>query len=194
MKFISTAILITLLFSLGYLMFGKLGIPDGMTAVTPFDLKRFEGTWYEIARLDHGFEKNMSHVAYSYTLKEGGGFTVENKAFDTKSAQWQTSSGKGDLIDDANVGRLKISYFGPFYGSFNIIALDEKNYNWAMVTGPNARYFWILSRQKTLDNVVMQELVRKAVGLGFKLERMIQVDQKDETAIVGNPLPVKAPN
>jgi len=194
MKFISAAILVTLLFSMGYLMFGKLGIPEGMSAVKPFDIKRFEGTWYEVARLDHGFEKNMTHVSYTYTAKESGGFQVDNKAFDTKSGQWQTSEGKGDLIADPNEGRLKISYFGPFYGSFNIIALDQDRYEWAMATGPNARYFWILSRQKTLDNHVMQDLVRKAVGMGFKLERMIQVDQKDETVPAANPAPAKVPN
>lgn len=180
MKYISAAIFILLVVSSAYLMFGKLGLPEGMSAVSPFDMKRFEGTWYEIARLDHGFEKNMSHVSYTYTLNEKNGFKIENKSFDTKSGKWVVSGGKGDLIESPNVGRLKVSYFGPFYGSFNVIAMDP-NYGWAMVTGPNARYFWILSRQKVLDDKIMQELIRKAIGMGFKLEKMVHVDQKDET-------------
>lgn len=192
MKYISAAIFVLLVTSAAYLMFGKLGIPEGMNAVTPFDIKRFEGTWYEIARLDHGFEKNMTHVSYTYTLTEGDDFKVENKAFDTKQGQWHSSAGKGGLVESPNIGRLKISYFGPFYGSFNIIAMDP-NYGWAMVTGPNARYFWILSRNKTLDNKIMQDLVRKAVSMGFKLEKLIQVDQKDET-VPQAAAPVQAPN
>ena len=185
MKILSAAILILILVSLGYLMFGKQGIPDGVTAVTPFDLKRFEGTWYEIARLDHGFEKNMSHVSFTYTLKDGGDFEVVNKSLDGKNGRWETSEGKGAFIGDPNVGRLKVSYFGPFYGRFNIIALDEKNYSWAMATGPSTRYLWILSRKKTLEDPIIQDLIRKAIGMGFKLDKMVHVDQKDETAVEG---------
>jgi apolipoprotein D and lipocalin family protein len=191
MKILSAAILILILVSLGYLMFGKQGIPDGVTAVTPFDLKRFEGTWYEIARLDHGFEKNMSHVSFTYTLKDGGDFEVVNKSLDGKNGRWETSEGKGAFIGDPNVGRLKVSYFGPFYGSFNIIAMDEKNYSWAMATGPSTRYLWILSRNKTLEDPIIQDLIRKAIGMGFKLDKMVHVDQKDETAVEGL-VPAKA--
>ena len=191
MKILSAAILILILVSLGYLMFGKQGIPDGVTAVTPFDLKRFEGTWYEIARLDHGFEKNMSHVSFTYTLEDGGDFKVINKSLDGKNGRWETSEGKGALIGEPNVGRLKVSYFGPFYGSFNIIAMDEKNYSWAMATGPSTRYLWILSRKKTLEDPIIQDLIRKAIGMGFKLDKMVHVDQKDETAVEGL-VPAKA--
>jgi apolipoprotein D and lipocalin family protein len=195
MKILSAAILVLILVSLGYLMFGKQGIPDGVTAVTPFDLKRFEGTWYEIARLDHGFEKNMSHVSFTYTLKEDGDFKVENKSLDDKNGRWLLSEGKGSLIGEPQVGRLKVSYFGPFYGSFNIIALDEKNYAWAMATGPSTRYLWILSRKKTLEDPIIQDLIRKAIGMGYKLDKMIHVDQKDATAVEGLvPAKAKSPN
>lgn len=158
-------------------------MPDGLTAVTPFDLKRFEGTWYEIARLDHGFEKNMSHVSFTYRLQDGSDFKVENKSLDDKNGHWQVSEGKGSLIGEPSLGRLKVSYFGPFYGSFNIIALDEKNYSWAMATGPSTRYLWILSRKPTLEDPIIQDLIRKAVGMGFKLDKMIHVDQKEATAV-----------
>ena len=182
MKILSAIILVFLIASLSYLMFGKLGIPDGITAVKGFDVNRFAGTWYEIARLDHGFEKGMSHVTAEYSLEPDGDLKVINKGFDTKTGKWQISEAKAKFIESPDVGRLKVSFFGPFYGSYNIIDLDDKDYTYAMVTGPSTRFFWILSRQKTLDNAVMQRLVQKAISLGFKLERLVYVDQKDETA------------
>jgi len=127
----------------------------------------------------------MSHVSFTYTLKEDGAFKVENKSLDDKNGHWLLSEGKGSLIGDPNIGRLKVSYFGPFYGSFNIIALDEKNYSWAMATGPSTRYLWILSRKKTLEDPIIQDLIRKAIGMGYKLDKMIHVDQKDATAVEG---------
>ena len=193
MKILSAIILVFLIASLSYLMFGKLGIPEGITAVKGFDVNRFAGTWYEIARLDHGFEKGMSHVTAEYSLEPDGDLKVINKGFDTKTGKWQVSEAKAKFIESPDVGRLKVSFFGPFYGSYNIIDLDDKDYSYAMVTGPSTRFFWILSRQKTLDNAVMQRLVQKAISLGFKLERLVYVDQKDETAPPPEGVQPKAP-
>ena len=193
MKILSAIILVFLIASLSYLMFGKLGIPEGITAVKGFDVNRFAGTWYEIARLDHGFEKGMSHVTAEYSLEPDGDLKVINKGFDTKTGKWQVSEAKAKFIESPDVGRLKVSFFGPFYGSYNIIDLDDKDYTYAMVTGPSTRFFWILSRQKTLDNAVMQRLVQKAISLGFKLERLVYVDQKDETAPPPEGVQPKAP-
>ncbi|GAB6046514.1 outer membrane lipoprotein Blc [Methyloparacoccus murrellii] len=189
MKLLSIIILVFLIASMSYLMFGKLGIPDGVSAVQNFDAKRFAGTWYEIARLDHGFEKGMSHVTADYQPRDDGGFRVVNKGFNTKTGHWESNEAKAFFIDTPDVGRLKVSFFGPFYGSYNVIDLDPENYRYAMVTGPNTRFFWILSRDKTLDNPTMQRLVQKAIGLGFKLEKLVYVDQKDETV----PAPGAAP-
>lgn len=194
MKILSAIVLVFLIASMSYLMFGKLGIPDGMSAITPFDAKRFAGTWYEIARLDHGFEKGMNHVTAEYSLRDDGGLKVVNKAFNTKTGQWEASEAKAYFIDSPDVGRLKVSFFGPFYGSYNIIDLDQTNYSWAMVTGPSTRFFWILSRERTLDNETMKRLVQKAIGMGFKLEKLVYVDQKPETAPPpGGQTPAAAP-
>lgn len=179
MKIFSAMILVFLLASLSYLMFGKLGIPEGMSAVQGFDANRYVGTWYEIARLDHGFEKGLSHVTAEYSLKEDGGLRVVNKGFDTQTGQWRTSVAKAYFLETPDIGRLKVSFFGPFYGSYNIIDLDEKDYTYAMVTGPSTHFLWILARDKTLDNEIMQRLIQKAKTLGFKLEKLIYVDQKD---------------
>jgi len=180
MKILSAVILISLAASLYFLMFANTGIPEGMTPVKGFDVKRFTGTWYEIARLDHGFEKGLSHVSAEYSLREDGGIKVINKGFNMKKGQWENASARGYFIDSPDIGRLKVSFFGPFYGSYNIIDLDEKNYSYAMVTGPKINFFWILSRQKTLDPNIMQSLIQKAKGMGFKLEKLIYVDQKED--------------
>lgn len=181
MKIFSAIILAFLLASLSYLMFGKLGIPEGMSAVQGFDAQRYVGTWHEIARLDHGFEKGLSHVTAEYSLKEDGGLKVINKGFDTKTGKWQASVAKAYFLETPDIGRLKVSFFGPFYGSYNIIDLDEKDYSYAMVTGPSTHFLWILARDKTLDNETMQRLIQKAKTLGFKLDKLIYVDQKDDT-------------
>jgi apolipoprotein D and lipocalin family protein len=180
MKILSAVILISLGASLYFLMFANTGIPEGMTPVKGFDVKRFTGTWYEIARLDHGFEKGLSHVSAEYSLREDGGIKVINKGFNMKKGQWENASARGYFIDSPDIGRLKVSFFGPFYGSYNIIDLDEKNYSYAMVTGPKINFFWILSRQKTLDPNIMQSLIQKAKSMGFKLEKLILVDQKED--------------
>lgn len=182
MKLFSAIILIFLIASLSYLMFGRLGMPEGMTAVRGFDVNRYVGTWYEIARLDHGFEKGLSHVTAEYRLKGDGGLKVINKAFNSKTGKWEASEAKAYFIDSPDVGRLKVSFFGPFYGSYNIIDLDEQDYSYAMVTGPSTHFLWILARHPTLENEIMQRLIQKAVKLGFKLEKLIYVDQKPGTA------------
>lgn len=182
MKIFSALIVFFLLASTGYLMFGKLGIPDGMTAVQGFDANRYLGVWHEIARLDHGFEKGLTHVTAEYSRRDDGGLKVVNKGFDTKTGKWQASEAKAYFLESPDIGRLKVSFFGPFYGSYNIIDLDEKNYAWALVTGPSTHFLWILARGKTLDDAVMQRLIQKAKTLGFKLDKLIYVDQKEGTA------------
>jgi apolipoprotein D and lipocalin family protein len=182
MKIFSALIVVFLLASTGYLMFGKLGIPDGITAVHGFDANRYLGVWHEIARLDHGFEKGLTHVTAEYSSRDDGGLKVVNKGFDTKTGKWQASEAKAYFLETPDIGRLKVSFFGPFYGSYNIIELDETDYSWAMVTGPSTHFLWILARDKTLDDAVMQRLIQKAKSLGFKLDKLITVDQKEGTA------------
>ena len=194
MKILSGIILVFLIGSLSYLMFGKLGIPEGLSAVKGFNVQRFQGTWYEIARLDHGFEKGMSHVTAEYTAKDDGSLKVINKGFNAKNTSWETSTAKVGFIDGPESGRLKVSFFGPFYGSYNIIDLDEKDYSYAMITGPSKRFFWILAKKPQLEDAIMQRLIQKALAMGFKLEMLILVDQKEETAPKETILPMDHTN
>lgn len=192
MKILSALIVFFLIGAIAFVMVGRTGIPEGTTAVEGFDVNRFLGTWYEVARLDHGFEKGLSHVTAEYSLRDDGGLKVVNKGFDLKKGFWSESEAKAYFLETPDIGRLKVSFFGPFYGSYNIIDLDQKDYSWALVTGPSRNYLWMLSRSKSPDNAVMQHLVEKAKKLGFKLEKLIYVDQKD-ASLPPAPAPNSAP-
>lgn len=181
MRILSALILVLLIGAIAFVMIGHTGIPEGLTPVKGFDINRYLGTWYEVARLDHGFEKGLTHVSAEYSLRDDGGVKVINRGFDPKKGAWEVSEARGYFLETPDVGRLKVSFFGPFYGGYNIIDLDAKDYSYAMVTGPKRNFLWILSRTKTLDPAVMQQLVQKAKGWGFKLEKIIYVDQKDES-------------
>jgi apolipoprotein D and lipocalin family protein len=157
---------------------GCSSIPSGVQAVGNFDINRYEGTWYEIARLDHSFERGLSNVSATYTLRDDDGIDVLNKGFAKNSGQWKQIKGRAYFVKDRNVGRLKVTFFWPFYGGYNIISLDHENYSYAMVCGPNRSYLWILARQKTLSRSVMSELITTAKNLGFKTDNLILVEHE----------------
>ena len=113
-----------------------IGIPEGITAVDGFEIKRYLGTWYEIARLDHRFETGLENISATYSMREDGGVDVLNKGWDITAKKWHEAKGKAYFVDQADKGMLKVSFFGPFYGGYNVIALD-KNYTYSMVTGPD---------------------------------------------------------
>ena len=154
------------------------GIPDNASPVSGFDVNRYLGTWYEIARLDHSFERGLEQVTAEYSLRDDGGIRVVNQGFDTIKQRWERAEGKAYFIGDSDVGRLKVSFFGPFYGGYNIIDLDQESYRYALVAGPDTSYLWILARQPQLDNAVTARLLSKASALGFDTSRMIFVEQK----------------
>jgi apolipoprotein D and lipocalin family protein len=151
------------------------GIPEGITAVDGFDVNRYQGTWYEIARLDHRFERGLENISATYTLREDGGIDVLNKGWDVKAGEWQEAQGKAYFVEQPDKGRLKVSFFGPFYGGYNIIDLDKKEYAYSMVTGPDRSYLWILSRTRQLPEATLQALLERAKALGFATDQLIFV-------------------
>ncbi|MCK9621010.1 MAG: lipocalin family protein [Methylobacter sp.] len=151
------------------------GIPEGITAVDGFDVNRYLGTWYEIARLDHRFERGLENISATYTLREDGGIDVLNKGWDVKAGKWQEAQGKAYFVEQPDKGRLKVSFFGPFYGGYNIIDLDKKDYAYSMVTGPDRSYLWILSRTRQLPEATLQALLERAKALGFATDQLIFV-------------------
>ena len=152
------------------------GIPDGVTPVSGFDVNRYLGTWYEIARLDHSFERDLQQVTADYSMREDGGIRVINRGYNTEKQAWEQAEGKAYFIGDSDVGRLKVSFFGPFYGAYNIMELDRENYQYAMISGPDRSYLWILARTPELGQATVNRLVEQAAGLGFDSEQLIFVD------------------
>ena len=171
-RYLQRGVLLTILWS-G--LSGCLGIPEGAEPVEGFELDRYLGTWYEIARLDHSFERGLSDVTATYTQREGGGVKVINRGFDQKDNDWQEAEGKAFFIGDPSIGQLKVSFFGPFYGAYNIVALDRDTYQWSLVAGPDTGYLWVLARTPELDKSILDKLVETAASLGFKTNELIYV-------------------
>ncbi len=157
------------------LITGCTGIPDGVQAIRNFQADRYLGVWYEIARLDHSFERGLNNVSATYTLRKDGGIDVLNRGYDVEKGKWKEARGKAYFIGSKDEGRLKVSFFGPFYGAYNIIALDQNKYRYALVCGPDRSYLWILGREKLLDKTTLDELVNLAGRLGFNTEDLIYV-------------------
>lgn len=152
--------------------------PDGMRPVDSFEINRYLGQWYEIARLDHSFERGMSDVSATYQLQDDGSVKVINRGFDTQRQAWKEAVGRAKFIGDSGTGSLKVSFFGPFYGGYHVIALDQQNYRWSLVAGPDRDYLWILARDKSLPADIRALLVSKARELGFATDKLIWVDHQ----------------
>ncbi|HOX23366.1 MAG TPA: lipocalin family protein [Elusimicrobiales bacterium] len=144
-----------------------------LAPVSGFDLNRYLGTWYEIARLDHRFEKGLTQVKAEYTLRPDGKVDVLNSGLDAKSSRWKTAKGVAKFSSDPQTGELKVSFFRPFYGNYVILELDQEKYDYALVCGGNTKYLWILSRTPILDKPIVDRLVEKAKSLGFPTGELI---------------------
>lgn len=155
---------------------GCTGLPEGISPVQNFEANRYLGKWYEIARLDHSFERGMQNVTAEYSTREDGGIKVINRGFDTESNSWSEAEGKAYFMEDSSSAYLKVSFFGPFYGSYIVFDLGE-NYEYSLVTSSNRSYLWLLSRTAVIDAKVKNNLLKKMNDLGFQTEDLIFVDQ-----------------
>lgn len=153
------------------------GVPENVTPVQNFKLDRYLGKWYEIARLDHSFERGLSHVSAEYSLRDDGGVKVLNRGYSEKDRKWKEAEGKAYFVDQADLGFLKVSFFGPFYGSYIVFELDHNNYQYSVVSGPDKSYLWILAREPKISQEVKAALVAKAAALGFETSKLIFVKQ-----------------
>ena len=151
--------------------------PPGVTAVTPFDLQRYLGRWYEQARLDHSFERGMSDVSATYTLQADGSVRVVNRGFNTGSHAWSEAIGKALFVGSPQTASLKVSFFGPFYGGYHVAALDPE-YRWALVVGPDLGYCWILSRDPQLPVSEREAIAARAKALGVDTSALIWVSHE----------------
>jgi apolipoprotein D and lipocalin family protein len=156
-----------------------LTIPKGAVAVKPFDKGKYLGTWYEIARMDFRFERNLNNTTANYSINADGSIKVVNRGFNYITKEWKQAVGKAKFLGKQDEARLKVSFFGPFYASYNVIALDNE-YKYALVAGKNLSYLWILSRETAIPEDIKQNYLHLAESLGYKISDLIWVkhDQK----------------
>lgn len=145
-------------------------------SVTPFDINRYSGKWYEIYRLNHRFERNLSNVTANYRMRSNGTLEVQNRGFNMKKCKWSSATGTGKFRGTPNVGDLKITFFWPFSGAYKVFELDHRGYKWAAVAGDNRNYLWILSRTPNLPTSIQKKLLKRAASLGYDVDKLIKVD------------------
>lgn len=165
------------LLAAGLMLSACTGVAEGITPVGNFKLDRYLGKWYEIARLDHDFERGLERVTAEYSLRDDGGVRVLNSGYSADSGKRETAEGKAFFVAGSNVGHLKVSFFGPFYGSYVIFKLDEDNYDYAFITSYNKSYLWLLARTPEVDRSVVDEFLRSAKSNGFDTDEIIFVKQ-----------------
>lgn len=148
------------------------GLPDGIKPVKDFSVERYTGTWYEIARLDHSFERGMQNVTATYSQNSDGSIKVVNKGYVTEEGEWKEAIGKAKFVANDEIAHLKVSFFGPFYGSYVVFELDE-DYQYAFVTSYNRNYLWLLSRAPKVPDSVMSKFKTMSEQYGFNTNELI---------------------
>lgn len=156
-------------------------VPKGVQPVTAFNKEKYLGTWYEIARFDYKFERGLDNVSATYTQNASGKIRVENRGYNSVTGKWEVAVGKAKPAGDATVGALKVSFFGPFYSGYNVIAID-KDYKYALVAGKSRDYLWFLSREKTMPEEVKSDYLEKAQALGFDTTKLLWIQQTPDSA------------
>lgn len=167
--------IVTIVFIL--LLSGCVQIPENITPVDNFSISKYLGKWYEIARLDHSFEKGLSQVTAEYSLNDDGSVKVLNRGYSEAEQMWKQAIGTAYFVNSPQQGFLQVSFFWPIYGAYVIFALDHNNYQYSLVTGPNRSYLWILARQPKINDTLAKELVMQAAKNGFDTSKLLLVKQ-----------------
>jgi apolipoprotein D and lipocalin family protein len=157
------------------LLSGCLAVPDGIEPVDNFELNRYLGKWYEIARLDHSFERGLEAVSAEYSLRDDGGIRVINSGRNTDTQANQEAEGRAYFVEQPDLGYLKVSFFGPFFGSYVIFELGE-NYQYAFIAGNTTNYLWLLARTPEVPQELVNQFISRATQLGFETSQLIFVD------------------
>lgn len=162
------AVLLSLI-SLG----GCAGAPEGIEPVRDFDGERYMGKWYEIARLDHSFERGMNDVTATYSRREDGGINVLNRGYLETKRSWKEARGRAYFVEDSDTAYLKVSFFRPIYGAYVVFELERDNYEYAFVSGPGRKYLWLLSRSPEVEQTVLDRFIEQAGQLEFDTSKLI---------------------
>jgi apolipoprotein D and lipocalin family protein len=169
LRFLQTGVIMT---AMSFVLFASEPFP----VINDFQLDRYLGTWHEIARLDHSFERGLSNVTATYSLKDGGGVLVHNRGYKDSKERWEDARGSAKFAETENIGRLKVTFFWPFYGGYNIMSLDP-DYQVALIAGDSHKYLWILAREPVLPDSTLQPLLELARQQGFDTQKLIWIDQ-----------------
>jgi apolipoprotein D and lipocalin family protein len=167
----------SILILLTIMLFSSSNAQKVLNVMTDIDLKRYTGTWFEIARLPNSFEKKLKCISATYTLRNDGKITVLNKGNYIADPQKSSSANGVAWLPDKSVpGKLKVQFFWPFSGNYWILDL-AKDYKYVLVGEPSFKYLWILAREKTISEQTYQMLLQKAQNMGFNISNIIKVDQ-----------------
>jgi len=162
------------------ILFGSCStIPEGAVAVKPFNKEKYLGKWYEIARFDFKFERNMNNTTAQYSINDNGTIKVVNRGYNYEKKEWKEANGIAKFVGDDDVAMLKVSFFRPFYSGYNVIAIDN-DYRFALVCGKNLSYLWILSRETTIPEDIKQNYTTIAKKLGFNTSDLIWVEHDNK--------------
>lgn len=153
----------------------SVGIPKGATAISNFNSEKYLGKWYEIARFDYKFEKNMDNVTAEYSLNPDGTIKVKNRGYNYVKKEWKESVGEARFVNNKSEARLKVSFFKPIWSGYNVIDIDD-DYKYALVVGHSTKYIWILSRTKEIPESIKQRFLAKAQKLGYNTGELIWVN------------------
>jgi len=156
-------------------MISCISMPEGISPVDNFEVEKYLGTWYEIARLDHSFERGLSRVTAEYSIRKDGKIRVLNRGFSEEKNIWKEAEGKAVFTGKEDKGFLKVSFFGPFYGSYVIFELDKTDYSYAFVSGPDTSFLWLLARKPDPEKEIIDKFIEKSGKLGFDTEKLIFV-------------------
>jgi len=151
---------------------GCKSVPQNIVPITNFDAQKYLGKWYEIARFDFLFERNMSNVTAEYVENDDGSILVINRGYNLNQHEWKKSEGKAKFREGVDIGALKVSFFGPFYSDYTVLAIDD-SYSYALVGGKNYDYLWILSRTPDMPYSIQQQYVDMAESIGFDTENLV---------------------
>ena len=168
---------IFLIFFISLFLSACTNLPEGITPVSDFEINKYLGKWYEIARLDHSFERGLDKVSAVYSLREDGGIKVVNKGYSNRDKDWSEAEGKAYFVKSKDEGLLRVSFFGQFYGSYIIFELDKENYQYSFVAGNSRSYLWLLSRTPMVSQDIINKFVIRSKELGFEIEKLIYVNQ-----------------
>ena len=152
-------------------------MPENVVPIDNFKIEKYLGRWYEIARLDHSFERGLTRVTAVYSMRGDGGVKVINRGYSEKERTWEEAEGKAYFVKGSDLAYLKVSFFGPFYGSYIVFELDKEGYQYSLVSGPDKSYLWILARNPKIKKELLDRLIAKAASLGFDTRKLIFVQQ-----------------